>query len=203
MWIYPQKPVRISESFLSKINPDNYVLESKYDGFRALLTKENGIIRMFTRNRNEMIIPENLISQINSMDLPDGVMLDGEVWTPSKRGSWVHDKSVECSLTFWDIMAYDGKLLIKETLEERQNILQSIIEPGHHPDVKYIQSEHVSVERIREIREEAVQHKTESKSRSGFIHGVVLKRKGSVRRDHVKRSVEHPDWLKIVFWDQN
>lgn len=201
-WIYPMKPVRINESFLKSLDLGNYVLEKKYDGFRAILIVEEGGFRLMTRQKTELAVPNNLRPQIESLKLPPGTVLDGELWTPSKRGSWRHDKNVVCSLTFWDIIAHGGRSAGAMPLEERRALLERLVGEGAE-DVKLVEWEPVTPERIEQIRKEAMEHRATSQSRSGFVHGVVLKRKGSPRRDNPNRSAEHSDWLKVVYWDQN
>ena len=55
------------------------------------------------------------------------------------------------------------------------------------------------LENLAKVHAEAAKVHADEDFRSGFIHGVVLKRRGSIRRDHPNRSAEHPDWLKVVF----
>jgi ATP-dependent DNA ligase len=201
-WIYPMKPMRINESLLSSLKLGDYILEKKYDGFRALLIVDEHGFKLMTRQRTELAIPNNLRPQIEALKLPPGTVLDGELWTPSKRGSWRHDKSVVCSLAFWDVMAFDGKSVGAMPLEDRRAIMEKLLGRGTE-DIKPVEWEEVTPARIEEIRKEAMEHRVASQSRSGFVHGVVLKRKGSPRRDNPSRSVEHADWMKIVYWAQN
>ena len=201
-WIFPFKPMKINESLLGSLNLDDYVLEKKYDGYRALLIVEEGGFKLFTRQKVEIPVPNNLRPQLESLKLPAGTVLDGELWTPTSRGSWTHDRNVVCSLTFWDVMAQDGKSVGAKTLEERRAILEELVGVGTE-NVGLVIQEPVTKERIEEIRKEAMEHRVASQSRSGFVHGVVLKRKGSPRRDNPNRSVEHADWMKLVYWAQN
>lgn len=201
-WIFPMKPMRINESLLKSLDLSNYVLEKKYDGFRALLLVEENGFRLMTRQKTELAVPNNLRPQIEALRLPPGTVLDGELWTPSKRGSWRHDKNVVCSLTFWDVMAYGGKSVGPMPLEDRRALLEKLVGKDTE-DVKLVEWEPVTPERIEEIRKEAMEHRAASQSRSGFVHGVVLKRKGSPRRDNPNRSAEHADWMKIVYFAQN
>lgn len=201
-WIYPMKPMRINDSLLGSLKLEDYILEKKYDGYRALLIVEEGGFKLFTRQKVELPIPNNLRPQIESLKLPPGTMLDGELWTPASRGSWTHDRNVVCSLTFWDVIAHGGKSAGSTPLEDRRALLEGLLGKGTE-NVGLVEWEPVTKERIEEIRKEAMEHRVASQSRSGFIHGVVLKRKGSPRRDSPNRSVEHVDWMKIVYWAQN
>lgn len=202
MWLFPMKPRRINETLLSSLRLDDYVMERKYDGHRAILVVGKSGPKLFTRHKTDLVMTDNIRPQIESLNLPEGTVLDGELWTPTKRGSWTQNRSVVCSLSFWDVMAFQGQLVGSLPLEKRRFVLERMIGDGTE-DIKVVEQEAVTRERIEKIRKEAMDHRQATQSRSGFVHGVVLKRKGSPRRDHPNRSVEHPDWMKIVYWAQN
>lgn len=201
-WTFPMKPVRVNDSLVDSLSLEDYTMEKKYDGHRAMLASGSGGCRIFTRQKVEMIVPKNLEGQLAGLKLPDGCLLDGEIWTPTKRGSWVHGRSVVCSLTIWDIVALEGRSIGPLPIEERRELLRRLIGAGTE-DIRTVEWEAVSKDRIEQIRKEAVEHRDATATRSGFIHGVVIKRNGSPRRDHPKRSAEHVDWMKIVFFAQN
>lgn len=173
------------------------MIEPKFDGFRTLLIVENNRHRLFTRQKVEMVVPDNLREQLSTLSIPKGTVLDGEIWTPTKRGSWRHNKTVQCRLTFWDIIRSGTRDISQLALEERYAELVRLIDQKA-PDITVVKQVPASLEAYHEIVAEAEQFRTAAHSRSGFIHGAVLKRKGSPRRDHATRSVEHPDWLKLV-----
>ena len=192
------KPVRVTETILEKIRPEDYIHEDKYDGHRSMLVSEERGVKLFTRMKVNIPVPNNLQSQLKSLNVPVGTVLDGEIWTPSKRGSWVQNKNVICSLTFWDAISYENKSIGDQSLEKRRAILEKVIGAGTE-NIKLVVQKPVTRECIEETRKIATKHRVASNSNSGFIHGVVLKRKGSPRRDNPLRSVEHVDWMKIVF----
>lgn len=201
-WQYPFKPVRVTdEVFSSVVSAESHVMERKYDGFRAILIVESGY-SLWTRDRRRLDVPLNLREQIESLALPRGTVLDGEIWNVDKRGSWRHDLREHCCLTFWDAVRIGGRSMSSDPLEVRKGALDALV-AGRCPEVGVV--EHLPADRglLAEIRRDAEEHRTRTKSRSGYVHGVVLKRKGSPRRDHATRCVEHPDWAKIVFFAQN
>jgi len=196
-WTYPMKPIRIDvEMFLSR-TWDGYSFERKYDGHRAIVIM-NGSPQIWTRQGNRIETPDNLVPQLRELNLPSGTRLDGEIWTPSKRGSWRHSSSVKCKLTMWDVMRHGREDLSQLPLEKRRQLLQSILSLPQE-DISVVQPEPPTPETLREVMRTAKDHWDATEARSGFIHGVVLKRDQSPRRDHPKRSIEHPDWLKICF----
>jgi ATP-dependent DNA ligase len=198
-WRYPQKPVRVNESIFEEINPDEYTLERKFDGHRLILIREENSIKFYTREKRIIEIPTNLLNQLQYLNIPKGTVLDGEIWTPTKRGSWRHNRDVVCSATFWDTMRFGYKNISNLPLSERRKFLLEVI-PDGLPDLSFVLQEEVSLSKCLEIKKEAGKHKESTNAKSGFIHGVVLKRLDSPRRDNAVRSVEHPDWLKIIFF---
>ena len=168
-----------------------------YDGYRVILIAENSKFILFTRQKVEMVVPDNLREQLDILSLPEGTVLDGEIWTPTKRGSWRHNKTVQCNLTFWDAIRSGTRDMSQLALEERFAELVSLVDQKV-PDIKVVKQTPANLDAYHKIVAEAEQFRAAQHSRSGFIHGAVLKRKGSPRRDHATRSVEHPDWLKLV-----
>jgi len=167
-----------------------------FDGWRALLII-GSTATLWTREKTRIEMPDNLREQIESLRLPEGTVLDGEIWNPTKRGSWRHNKSVKCMLTFWDAIKAGRKDVSGLPLEQRRAEMETVLGAGTD-DVKTVQWLPATKEAYAEVRREAESFREQAQSRSGFIHGAVLKRRGSPRRDNVVRCVEHADWLKLV-----
>jgi ATP-dependent DNA ligase len=153
---------------------------------------------LFTRDHTRIEIPENLSSQIQELALPVGTVLDGEIWNPEKRGAWRHSRKTRCMLTFWDVIRTGYENLEDKPLSERYQILRNLLAKNTE-DISIIEQFEADSKLTKEIYESAITHRNNIKSRSGYIHGIVLKRKNSPRRDHATKTHEHPDWLKIVF----
>lgn len=194
---YPMKPARVSETLLSRMDVSQYMMELKYDGFRAVLTVSD-TVTFWTREKRVLDLPRELSEQVASLGLPDGTVLDGEVWSPAKRGGWKGGQSDPCLFTTWDVVRFGFQDLGGRPIEERKKVLQDAIGEGTSL-VSIVPSSETDLEKIGRAKEMAERMRTERDARSGYIHGVVLKRKGSPRRDHSTRCVEHPDWLKVVF----
>jgi len=194
-WMYPMKPARVTEAVLSSINPSDYLMEKKYDGWRAILIVSHGIPELWTRERRRIEMPTNLDNQLRSLKLPEGTVLDGEIWNPEKRGGWKHAKGVECQITFWDAIRKGNQDLSRNPLEERKERLRNLVSPTDC--VKIVEDFPATVKSIAAARAEAISAR--GNARSGFVHGVVIKRRESPRRDHATKSHEHSDWMKVVF----
>lgn len=183
------KPRSITEEALKKIDLSRYTMELKYDGWRIILVN-NGLIQCFTRDHKPINVPLELMEEIEKLDIPIGSALDGEIWNPEKRAAWTN-------IEFWDIMKLGSKHLGELPIETRREVLHEIIPATGN--VKRVQVVEPSIEMIQSIEKLAFENRNKNKLESGFIHGVVLKRKRSKRHDTANRSQEHGDWLKYVF----
>ncbi len=192
------KPMRIGFEQVGAHDVGRYWLEKKYDGHRAILLAERGKKILLTRQKVPIAIPNEMTSSLASISMADGTVLDGEIWNPAKRGGWTADGRERTILTFWDCVREGETDLSLSPTEARREALLRIIGPGNEL-VQVVERERATVERVKQIYEEARKARKERQSRSGFIHGVVLKLVGSPRRDHATRSQEHSDWMKVVF----
>ncbi len=198
-WKYPFKPVRATWNIFKTVNPEQYIMEKKYDGWRAIVQVTKGGVSLWTREKRPIAMPDNLTKQLAELQLPEGTLLDGEIWNTSKRGAWRHNRSVVCALTLWDAIRVGPQDLSGQPLEARRAELDNIINGKGMPDVTTTEILPVMEQMAREIDQEAHSFRDSTQSRSGFVHGIVLKRRGSPRRDHAVRCVEHADWIKVVF----
>lgn len=196
-WLYPQKPVRVTTEIFKHISPDDYFMEPKMDGFRAVLVMDSGP-KLYTRDHKPMVIPRNIAPQIQALGLPNGTVLDGEIWSYERRGSWRHNEEAFCALSFWDVVRHGFTDLSRTPLFSRRETLKQILAHAGE-SIGMIPVIDPTPETCEEMERDAQSHRVSTKSRSGYVHGVVLKRKNSIRRDHVMACKEHADWLKIVF----
>ena len=196
-WKFPFKPVRVPENTMLSLDPSLYTMERKLDGWRAMVVMSKKPT-LWTREKVKIEVPTNLEEQLLSLNLPEGTVLDSEIWNPLKRGSWRHNTQVQCKLSVWDVIKSGTKEMGSSSIEDRRKELNKLIGNGTN-DIKSIEVLGATVENFNQVLNEAKQFRMDNTIRSGFIHGVVIKRNGSPRRDHPTRSTEHPDWLKIVF----
>ncbi len=199
LWKYPFKPVRAKWSVFKTIDTSRYFMEKKYDGWRAMVQVGQDGVSLWTRDKQFIAMPNNLAIQLAALGMPEGTLLDGEIWNMSKRGAWRHDKSVICALTLWDAIRVDHRDLSNIAIGERRQELEKLLAGKNTPDIKATEILPADEVLARQIDEEARSFREGVNARSGFIHGVVLKRHGSPRRDHAVRCVEHADWIKVVF----
>lgn len=192
------KPVLINEKVFEGLDPLSYTMEPKFDGYRIPTIAGSDRVFTFTRQKNPLKLPATLQDELNSLNLPAGTVLDGEIWSPAKRGGWDNLPQGQCKLSFWDVIREGTKDVSSESIETRRQILTNLLS-NSTPNIMQATVYAVSFENLRMLEQQAREVRDGQALRSGFIHGVVLKRNGSPRRDHACRSVEHPDWLKIVY----
>lgn len=198
-WLsYPMKPIRINDGVFSTLNKNEYTIEAKFDGFRLTIIAGHNEIFAFTRQKNVLKLPKNLQEELLNMKFPPGTVLDGEIWSPLKRSGWDTLPVGSCKISFWDVIRHGTTNVTNKPIESRRDILKSLLTKSDNVDQARIYE--ASESTIRELRTLAVEAKLEMALRSGFIHGVVLKKNGSPRRDHSCRSIEHADWLKLVWF---
>jgi len=198
-WMYPMKPVRINKAVFSNLNLRNYSLEPKYDGVRIIIIVGNKCVHTYTRQKRRIELPEYLTQELVDSKFPAGTVMDGEIWNIHKRGGWKQFDKDGFSITFWDVIRHGTTDLSKMPIEDRRDALFELLDP----QFKHILPTEIlrpSMENLDILHEKAATVRNQPSIRSGFIHGGVLKKNGSPRRDHCSRSIKHPDWLKIVFF---
>lgn len=190
------KPTLIPEEAVAALSLDDYIIEPKFDGWRAIVTV-NGKVKLWTREKRPITIPEKLRESLEALNLKQGTVLDGEIWNPSKRGGWLDPEGDGCQLTLWDCIQNGNNALGKVVLEDRRSILEEVVKSDSEL-ISLVEMEEASLKNLLAIKVRAEEARKNG-ARSGFIHGAVLKRKGSIRRDHPKKSAEDSSWMKVVF----
>lgn len=193
-WSIPMKPVKITEANFKTLDLDQYTMEPKMNGWRVTVVFDPNI-SVWSRRKYRVGIPTSLISKLKDLNLPRTTILDGELWLPNQRGGYENNQ--DCYISLWDITEYNDTNLMKSTIEERKNYLRKI---SNTESIRIVKSFEASFDNYQSIKRRALELRQQSNSFS-CIHGVVLKKKNSPRRDHCSRSIEHPDWLKIVWFD--
>src|SRR5512135_2284212 len=140
-WKYPFKPVRATWSVFQALPLSNYLMEKKYDGWRAIVQVQGRNlfttgISLWTREKRLITMPDNLNKQLAALEMPDGTLLDGEIWNMSKRGAWKHNRSVVCALTLWDAIRFGHQDLSGEPIEKRRQKLEELLAGKDTPDIK-------------------------------------------------------------------
>ena len=181
-YLHRQVEPMLSETAATPPPGDNYVHELKWDGIRALIAVEDGVVSIRTRNQNEVTrqFPE-LLNGEQAFRATNG-LFDGEIVCLDPEGKPVFknvinrlmstgEKNVEtlskrnpvhCYL--FDCLYLDGRALINEPLLKRREWLADVI----RPETPYRLSE--AVEDGQALFEAAGMHELE---------GIISKQKDS------------------------
>ena len=97
-WIWVMKPRLVYEDYLFKLNTDEWIIEPKINGARALVYWFNGNVEIWNRHQHYIKpsqIP-NIYTQLNEMFKPvlrpQFVVLDGELeYRKGKEKLWLFD----------------------------------------------------------------------------------------------------------------
>lgn len=125
------------EKFL-KENPDEFILQTKFDGNRAVVFSKDGDdnMKMLSRNGHQINSCDFLLNQMLTCGIPSDTILDGEVLHESlnlqqcqsivslKDSS--HDKGHTLTYQIFDIWKYRGQDVKHLSLKERMELIQEL-----------------------------------------------------------------------------
>ena len=178
-------------------DPENWIVEDKYDGIRAQVHASGGKVRIFTRGLEEAT--QSFPEVVTGLAwLGGSVVLDGEIlaWRDGralpfnilqqriarKKVSAALLNQVPVAFLAYDILYRDGRLLVDVPVEERRRLLESL---GVSP---------VAPQFSVASREEVDRFFEQARARGN--EGLVLKRRGSVsesgRRSGAWQKVKRP-----------
>lgn len=170
-------------------DPDDWVFEIKFDGYRMLARVEGGEIQLVTRNGNEWTsrLP-GLLKALQSMDLPDG-WYDGEIIMPGQdvpadfqalQRAFDSQRTGDIVYYLFDLPYCAGHDLRDVPLVERRAVLQRIAARKPHANVRF-----------SDVFDAPPQEILSSACRLG-LEGVIAK-----RRDSAYVCRRSSDWIKL------
>jgi len=192
-WARPHPP---PESLLEKVWPpmlatlaqppireDEYWLEVKYDGYRGVAALSAGRLAFQTRNKLDLSgrFPDvaRALSQLRTAE----VVLDGEVVAFDPKGvarfQQLMTPGVEHHYIVFDLLWLDGEELRKRPIEERRDLLESVLAGVTGPIQLSQRLDYALNDVLKEVK------------RLG-LEGVMAKRRGSAYT-----GARSSDWLKI------
>jgi bifunctional non-homologous end joining protein LigD len=170
-------------------DPDNWIFEIKFDGYRMLARVQRGRVRLVTRNGNDWTrkLPQ-LVQSLQAMELPDG-WYDGEIIMPGERvpadfqalqSAFDSARTADIVYYLFDLPYCAGHDLREVPLVERRAVLQRIVERKPQDKVRF-----------SAVFEAPPQELVASACRLG-LEGVIGKRRNSA---YVPR--RSSDWIKL------
>jgi bifunctional non-homologous end joining protein LigD len=170
-------------------DPQDWVFEIKFDGYRMLARAENGSVQLVTRNGNEWTSKlGGLVKALESMDLPDG-WYDGEIIMPGTdtpadfqalQGAFDSARTDRIVYYLFDVPYCAGHDLRDVPLVQRREVLQRIVARKPHANVRFSEVFDVPP---REMLASACQL---------GLEGVIAK-----RRDSAYVCRRSSDWIKL------
>ncbi|MFB3164720.1 ATP-dependent DNA ligase [Neobacillus sp. 179-J 1A1 HS] len=167
---------------------DNYITELKLDGFRAILSKFNDKVKIYTRHNNEVT---SKFPELVNLPLPNGIVLDGEIIVTDNKGRPDFEAVMErfmsiksehnISYSVFDIIYYNGEKVTNLPLLERKDLVNKVI-PEDTLLINKVQWIEGNAKQYFELIQ---QHELE---------GIVQKKADSKYQIN-KRS---HDWLKVI-----
>lgn len=180
-------------------DPENWLVEDKYDGFRSQVHVQDGHVLIFTRGMEDVTesFPD-LVEAFRSLRHP--AVFDGEIlaWQGDRalsfnvlqqriaRKKLTPDLIAEVPIAFmaYDLLYAEGAMMIASPIEERRSQLVRLLDPHPHPIHVARQWSAGSIEHIDRSFHEARERGNE---------GLLLKRRGSVYEPSKRTGT----WLKV------
>ncbi len=168
-------------------NSPDHIFELKWDGIRALASRDRGALRIVDRSRGDLL---PLVPELAELPVPDGAVIDGEIVVCDSRGRPNYDllagrlgpKAAKRGrgpvFVAFDLLYVERRPIVARPLEERRRRLFALDLRGRTIAVP----EHLDEdgEPFLEVVEEY------------GLEGIVAKRKGSMYLPGASTS----DWLK-------
>ena len=168
-----------------------YLFEVKFDGYRLLAGKAGNDVRLFSRKSNDWTDRFALIASAIARLPAREVVVDGEACAVDDEGlpsfealqRWLggDTKSAQIAFAAFDLLWLDGRDLRKSPIEERRELLKSLLS-GAKPPLSFSSA-----------MEGKASDLLAAAKRAG-LEGLIAKRKGSVYT-----SGTNANWVKLKF----
>lgn len=122
--------IQLAENYTNCVLIGSYICQAKIDGIRVIATNEQGFIKLYTRQGNEILNCEHLKSELKSV-LPKGYFLDGELFYNNFQSSLSEFRKDGSKLQFISFDYWNEELRMKP-YTSRRNALKRIIEGLQH-----------------------------------------------------------------------
>lgn len=183
---------------------NDWSLEMKWDGIRAIAVVDDGAVRLISRNDNELTPTYPELDALARAVGPGRTVLDGEIVAPDERGrpsfsrlqqrmGLTRPEDVAAArrrqgvrLLLFDVLEAEGRLLMREPYEQRREALLRLVRPTGPIDVPPVVGDGTG-DALADAVEAAMRV-----SRDLGLEGVVAK-----RRDAPYVAGRSSDWQKL------
>ncbi|HEY3218167.1 MAG TPA: hypothetical protein VGK15_03665 [Candidatus Limnocylindria bacterium] len=129
--IAPMRPRQAAWAF----NSSEYLFELKWDGLRALASRDRGTLRVTDRNGGDLL---PVLPELAELPIPEGAVLDGEIVVCDSRGRPSYDllagrlgpraakRGFGPTFAAFDLLYLDRRSLLGRSLEERRRRLADL-----------------------------------------------------------------------------
>ncbi|PAD46670.1 hypothetical protein CHI09_11120 [Shouchella clausii] len=168
---------------------NNWLTELKFDGIRLILSKHDGVTRLYTRHNTEIT---NRFPELCANGIEDGTILDGELIVLNDDGqpdfelvmsrfrSYKSNPLLPVQFVVFDIIKHNYTWTTSLPLIQRKRILSKVLRPHPHmTEIKWIEGQADAYFAAVKDRE---------------LEGIVIKNPTSTYKIN-KRS---EDWLKVI-----
>ena len=116
-------------------NSSEYIFELKWDGLRAVASRDEGVVRVTDRNGGDLL---PLIPEFAKLPVPEGALLDGEIVVTDSRGRPSYDllagrlgpkgsrRGFGPTFVAFDLLYLDHRPLMARPLGERRRRLSDL-----------------------------------------------------------------------------
>jgi len=127
----PMRPRQAAWTF----NSSEYLFELKWDGLRALASRDRGVVRVTDRNGGDLL---PVLPELAELPIPEGAVLDGEIVVCDSRGRPSYDllagrigpraakRGFGPTFAAFDLLYLDRRPLLGRPLEERRRRLADL-----------------------------------------------------------------------------
>jgi bifunctional non-homologous end joining protein LigD len=162
---------------------NQFFYEVKYDGYRALAAISGGQIAVQSRNQLDLLSRFPFVAEALQPVVVGEAILDGEIVAidPTGRSDFqlLGERNVEHQFVVFDLLWLEGEDLRSRPIEERRELLESVVANSQKPLVL--------AQRVEGTAEEALEG-----ARAQNLEGVIAKRRGGVYE-----STRSSDWRKL------
>lgn len=182
-FVKPMLAKKLTDDILKKINLNEFVFEYKLDGHRRFVSKD------FSWSRSGKVYQHSLIQK----DIPEGVLLDGEIVVPSYSRScdvshWIKEYPDELIFVAFDILYEGGKSLMDLSWSIRRVRLERLFDRRFSDYYSVKLAQYYEVENIDDV------NYLLRCAHLDDLEGIVAKRKKSKYKPNSRS-----DWMKMKF----